>query len=138
VVAALLVAVALALPSSHIVDWFERCRDAYTADARTSGGLSDNLALSFAYRQRATAQNDQFAISLENRSNDTLKLCVESRQFHGRIVVASHGGVRHEYLDCATLDEAAIVPPFGGFRSDNAKQISRRTFMSIRQAQSHP
>ncbi len=180
---ALATVTALVVPAGAIVDWFERGRDTYTANSRTSGALSDKLVLTFAFHQRATANDDQIDVSLENRSNRNLNLRVESRQFHGRIVVTPDGGAPREYLDStfigilmtsiwevpartlaphsqitwtipmgqlcdlhqqplnreilnratayATLDEVAIVPRFGGYVSDNAKQVSSGAVISI-------
>jgi hypothetical protein len=45
----------------------------------------------------------QFKIILTNRTNRALKLKVEARQFHGRIIVTSATGKPVEYFDSAIL-----------------------------------
>ncbi len=77
------------------------CACTRSADSITSGAMSDRLLLTCSYEPSA----QQFQITLGNQSKSAIRLQVESRRFHGRIVVAPAVGKHIEYVDSAYLPQ---------------------------------
>jgi len=71
----------------------------HAADPITSGSMSSQLVLAVSYQ----STESKFTVVLTNRTSDSLKLQLEPRQFHGRIVVTQPTGIAVEYLDSAFI-----------------------------------
>jgi hypothetical protein len=61
----------------------------YAGDPKISGGMADDLSLTVAFVPTHVATNEYFIITLTNKTGDDLNVQVQSKAFHGSIIITS-------------------------------------------------